>query len=97
MKYNLIVRSLAEDDMTDALNWYFKIDSTLAQEFLSQLDSALNKIQSQPLHYQVRYKTIRWIRIKKFPFFIHFSIVGNHVFVHAVLHSSRNPSSWKDR
>lgn len=50
--------------------------------------------QKNPLLFQTKYKNNKTISVKKFPYLIHFKIIGKEILVKAILHTARNPKEW---
>lgn len=94
MRYRLIVKPLAENDILESYHWYEQQSVGLGDDFLSELGSTLNLIESNPQQYQVRYKDVHMAKINRFPYCIHYTIEQNTVFIHAVLNTKRNPENW---
>lgn len=97
MGYNLIVKPQAEIDLDEALEWYHDQNENLSLKFISAIEKALEKIQSNPENYQKRYNEIRIIFTKAFPYGIYYTIEENTIFVHAILHHKQNPNSAEQR
>lgn len=97
MGYNLIVKPQAEIDLDEALEWYHDQNENLSLKFISAIEKALEKIQSNPENYQKRYNEIRIIFTKTFPYGIYYTIEENTIFVHAILHHKQNPNSAEQR
>jgi len=95
MKYRLIVKPEAEEDILLAAKWYDQHRSNLGIRFLDALDDKLSQLISNPLLFQVRYKNTRFAFLKRFPFAVHYLVEGEIVFVIAVLSTHRNPKIWK--
>ena len=89
--FELIIKTLAEDDIRDAVDWYSKISSELKQEFVDALEQKFKSLVENPVQYQKRYEEIRVIFTEKFPYGIYFTIESSTVYVHAILHTKRNP------
>jgi toxin ParE1/3/4 len=94
MKYHLIIKSGAELDITDSVKWYDEKQQGLGLRFLNDLDQKLQKVQANPLHYQVRYKTIRMAFLDTFEDAIHYIVEENKVYVLAVLGTHDDPKKW---
>ncbi len=92
MVYDLIVKPDAENDLKEALNWYQRQNTNLSEKLLFNIDKGLEKIQRNPEHFQRKYKEIRIIFIKVFPYGIFYTIEENTIFVHAILHTKQNPA-----
>lgn len=91
MGHSLIVKSLAEKDIRGIVEWYADQSEQLPKKFLLKLDAGFDAIIKNPKHFQRRYNEIRIHFLNKFPYGIYYTIEQNTVFVHAVLHTSRNP------
>lgn len=91
MNFSLIVKSLAENDLRDAVEWYSKISLNLVNEFINELDLGFNSLKENPEIFQKRYGDMRVLFIDKFPYGIYFTIEFSTIYVHAVLHTKRNP------
>lgn len=97
MRYDLKVEPDAENDATEAAIWYSKQKAELGSEFLDAVESGLEKIQTDPLLYAVKYKQTRVAYINRFPFGIHFNIEKKRINILAILHTGRNPQIWSKR
>lgn len=91
MKYFLIVKEEADNESAESYLWYENQQTGLGEEFLEEVEAALNVIQNHPLHYQKVYKTYRHIPLRRFPFVLIFEIENNSVIVYSIFHTSRNP------
>lgn len=89
MNYKIILREGAVDDVIRARFYYEKISNDLANKFLQSFKEKLNEIEESPLHFQMRYKSIRIASLKKFPFSIHFIIEGTTIYILKILHQKR--------
>lgn len=94
MKYHLIIKSAAELDITGSVKWYDEKQQGLGLRFLNDLDQKLQKVKANPLHYQVRYKTIRMAFLDTFEDAIHYIVEENMVYVLAVLATRDDPKKW---
>lgn len=97
MAYDLIIKTLAEKDITQAVEWYAKQSKQLSLELLDSIEKCLESIKENPEHYQKRYIEIRVVFTQKFPYGIYYTVEGNIVFVHAILHTKRNPETGIER
>jgi toxin ParE1/3/4 len=97
MVYKLIIKPEAENDLDQAIEWYNEQNENLSAELLNELEKGFNKIQNYPEHYQKRYKQIRIIFTKKFPYGIYYTLENDIIFVHAILHNKQNPKNVSKR
>ncbi len=94
MSYTLIVRKRAESHIEKAFEWYEHKRKNLGNDFLQAIEEALNTIELNPESFQLKYKNIRAIYTKRFPYGIFYTIDKNKIIVLAVFHLSQNPKLW---
>lgn len=87
----LIVTLQALNDVAQARDWYEKQRPGLGADFISKVEEALERIESNPLLYQALVKDV-----KRFPYGIWFKVEGEPVVI-ACLHHRRNPVLIKGR
>ncbi len=97
MKFDLIIRPEAEQDMLGAFSWYEDRASGLGKEFIRCVDKALIQINRSPKTCPALYQGIRRILTRRFPFGIFYIVVGPKIIVLAILHARRDPSMWQKR
>jgi toxin ParE1/3/4 len=97
MKYELLVRSEAEQDLSEAVTWYEDKVKGLGLSFLLSVEAAIESIVRIPEAHPQIYKNIRRALVRKFPFGIHYIIDKETIVVLAIFHASRNPKDWKKR
>ena len=73
MKFRVDVLNRAIEDIQKGVDYYNSEKSGLGDDFYDEVDALLNIITKNPL-YQIRYKDIRCLPMKRFPFMIHFSV-----------------------
>ncbi|MGD2089076.1 MAG: type II toxin-antitoxin system RelE/ParE family toxin [Candidatus Aminicenantes bacterium] len=97
MKYKIIIRPEAEDDLEEAFQWYEEQSPGLGLDFLRCIDAAFDIITGNPELYQKVYKNISRALPRRFPYGIFYIIEDDKVFVLAVLHAKRDPKLLKER
>lgn len=97
MKYNIIIRPEAEQDIQGAFGWYEERIVGLGREFLRCIDVSFAQINRSPSSYPIVYIDIRRILTRRFPFGVFYIIVNQKIIVLAVLHARRDPSVWQKR
>lgn len=97
MSYKIIVKPLAEQDITEAVEWFYSNATHLTERFLEEINKAIEILKDNPAHYQKRYNDIRVYFIENFSFGVYYTIESNIVFVHAILHTRRDPKVGTDR
>ena len=97
MKYTLVVKPSAQEDMLQAYRWYQEQRQGLGDEFLLCVEAAFSKILAFPDAYKIDYKNVHRFLTQRFPFSIFFIIEGVFIFIISVRHRRRNPDAWKSR
>lgn len=97
MKYKVIVRPEAEEDLKEVFSWYEDNRTGLGYDFLLQVDAGINFIKRSPEIHPVEYKGTRKHLIKRFPYKIIYFIEEEKIIVLAVLHGRRSPDLLKNR
>ena len=92
---NLIIRKRAESQIEEAYDWYENKRTTLGSDFLQAIEEALNIIESNPEAFQLKYKNIRAVYTKRFPYGVFYTINDDRIIVMAIFHLSQNPNLWK--
>lgn len=95
MNNRLIIRKRAEIQIEETYNWYENKQANLGTDFLLSIEDSLLKIEKDPEAFQLKYKNIRAIYTKHFPYGVFYFINKNDIIVIAVFHLSRNPKLWK--
>ncbi len=97
MKYKVIVRPEAEDDLKKAFSWYEDNRTGLGYDFLLQVDAGINFIKRNPGINPIEYKGTRKHLIKRFPYKVIYLLEEEKIIVLAVIHGKRSPYLIKKR
>lgn len=99
MKYKVIVRPEAEDDLKKTFSWYEEKRAGLGHDFLLQVDAGLNFIRRNPQIHPIEYKGTRKHLIKRFPYKIIYLLLAEEkmIIILAVVHGKRKPDLTKKR
>ncbi len=85
MKYNVIVRPEAEDDLKEAFSWYEDKRRGLGYDLLLQVDAGINFINRNPEIHPIEYKGTRKHLIKRFLYKIIYLIEEEKIIILAVI------------
>jgi plasmid stabilization system protein ParE len=98
-KYKVKIEPEAFTDIQEITDWYNKAQAELGKRFQDTAIKQINSLNKDPQIYPIRYKEIRCILIKKFPYMAHFYIndENNTVEVLAVISTDRNPKIWTEK
>lgn len=88
MPYKLIYRHDARLNIQTAKTWYKKQRLGLQKDFAASVKEAITRLQASPEAFAVRYKKVRIIHTRTFPFSIHFYIdtIQKQIVITNVLH-----------
>jgi hypothetical protein len=95
--FRVIINPFAELDLRASLEFFELQQPGLEKQFLKEVDSAIKRIEINPLQFPKVYKAVHRALLNRFPFGIYFIIIGDIVNVFAVFHFSRNPRKLKSR
>ena len=96
MRYSIKIEIDALQDIQNATDWYNKQLQGLGTKFQKQVILQINSLKNRPKFYAIRYRAVRCLVVKKFPFLIHYTIDEDlkRVEIFAIYHTSRNPEIW---
>jgi len=97
MKYRVVIRPEAEDDLKKAFSWYENKRQGLGYDFLLQVDAGLRFIERNPKVLSPEYRGARKYLVKRFPYKIIYLLEEEKIIVLAVVHGKRSPSLTKER
>ena len=97
MKYELIIRELAELDFFEAQDWYNGQRPGLGDEFQAVASQLLLRVQENPYLYPKIYRGVHRAVMNRFPYLLFYSVSSERIIVHACLHSMRDPDLFKER
>ncbi len=97
MKYRVIVRPEAENDLKEIFSWYEGEREGLGYDFLLQVDAGLRFMERNPEACPPEYKGTRKYLVKRFPYKIVYLVEEGRIIVLAVIHGKRNPNLTRKR
>lgn len=97
MKYRIILRPEAEDDLGKAFSWYEDKRKGLGYDFLLHIDAGMRFIKRNPEIHPTEYKDTRKHLIKRFPYKIIYLVEKDKIVVLAIIHSKRHQALLKKR
>jgi mRNA-degrading endonuclease RelE of RelBE toxin-antitoxin system len=101
MKWQVVARPQARDDILEAAEWYDAQREGLGDEFVEEVLRVLNALESNPLLHCRRHpnKNIRWRYPKRFPYRVIYEVIeeAHVVIVAAVIHAARHDRAWRSR
>jgi len=99
MSYTFVNRPAVRIDITNATDYYKNINPELAKQFLFRIREAKAYMERSPLGFQVKYKEVRTLLLKQFPYHIHYLIDDSkkQVVILAIIHAYKNPQDYTNR
>lgn len=87
----------AEQDATEAYNWYEGQEPGLGEEFLRCTETCILSIRRNPELYRKVFEEFRRALVRRFPYAVFYEYESDHVFIYAVFHCSQDPNKWRSR
>jgi len=99
MNYKFVNRPAVAEDLKDVVDYYKNISPHLAKQFLFRIREAKSYVSQYPQGFQVKYKNIRTVLLKQFPYHIHYFVDENNqqIVILAIIHTYRNPKDYSKR
>lgn len=94
MAYKIFISPRAYKEIENAIDYYALYSEDAPLNFLSVLKEAYSILETTPF-FRVRYKNIRAIRLKKFPYFLYYTVNKESLTIHILscFHGKRNPTA----
>lgn len=84
----------AEKDIKEVVDYYNSLDKKLVTSLFKEIKLVEKKVLFSPKIYHIRYKNIRRVNLKKFPFCLFYIIESSKIIVLSVVHEYRDPTFW---
>ena len=97
MRRAVAYRPEVESDVRESFVWYETQRAGLGWEFTLCIEQAIERIRNNPDLFPSVTRRVRRAPVRRFPYGIFFSTTREIIIVIAVMHSSRDPKSWKSR
>lgn len=85
----------AKKEFINSAKFYESRRHGLGKRFQKEIRKQVGFIQNNPKSAELKYKDIRVLVIKTFPFTIHYKIEKEYIVIVAIFHSSRNPEKLR--
>lgn len=95
MAYKLVILPQAQREIDVAFEYYGEVSTAVLLHFYEQLENVYSSLEINPF-YQVRYKHLRAIPFKTFPYLIFFDVDKDNyiIYIYSVFHTSQNPEKY---
>lgn len=97
MSFLLRFRPEVVADLEAGCTWYEARSPGLGAAFIAACRDALVRIQRNPERVAADADGIRSVRLRRFPYLIHFRIEGETLVVFAIMFGGRDPAAWQAR
>jgi plasmid stabilization system protein ParE len=97
MNYVLVFCPEVRVELDEVYSWYESQQLGLGDDFLEEIEQALDRICQMPEAYAAVYRDVRRSVVRRFPYTIYYRIVSSRVIITAVFHGHRNPKAWQKR
>jgi len=94
---HVVFRAAARRELMEAALWYEQQRDGLGSDFRSEVERSLAAIAERPTGFPVLHRSIRCIRVRRFPYSIFIVVEPDRLVVLAVFHVRRNPLIWQSR
>jgi toxin ParE1/3/4 len=87
------------EDVVEAASWYEAHAPGLGEQLIDEILAATRRAQENPELFRIVHRdgNVRRVLTRRLPYRIFFSIVGETLYVHAVLHGARHDRRWTER
>ena len=98
MNYNLVILDQAQEEINNAYEYYLEISFSVMKSFNNQLEMAYQSLETNPF-FQFRYKKLRALPFKTFPYMIFFDINEEEkvVYIYSVFNTNQDPEKYPER
>ncbi|HXW84727.1 MAG TPA: type II toxin-antitoxin system RelE/ParE family toxin [Candidatus Binataceae bacterium] len=94
---SVVFSPAARAELLEARDWYAARDVQLADRFIAEIETVVERIGMDPQQFPLVYQDIRRARCRRFPYALFFRVVTGAVRVIACFHSIRDPRQWQRR
>lgn len=91
------IQPRAAADAEEAAAWYEQQQVGLGVEFVLELDAVIDRAAANPELYEVQYRGVRRVLLRRFPYAVYFFVDEEVVEIFATLHQHRESEVWRDR
>jgi plasmid stabilization system protein ParE len=93
----LVLRSVAETEVAEAVEWYAARSPDLAARFLLALDETFQRVRRSPESCLLIHPPLRRSLLVHFPYAVFYRVYPDRIAVVAVIHARRDPRRRRAR
>ena len=94
MKRSVDFQPAAQSEIQHAFTWYETQRTGLGAEFLRAVANARDQLARNAERYPTTLGAFRWVKLRRFPYALHFDLNSDCVRLHACLHFRQSPARW---
>lgn len=79
----------AKKQLKENFKYYDNVNSKLGNDFIQEVNDKVEQIANRPESHSVVYKDVRKASLKRFPFFIYYSLRDAVVYILSIWHKKR--------
>lgn len=89
------------EDLQKAVDFYKRASGShkLGKKLISKTKDKVLSLETNALHYEIKYRNIRCVKVKGFPYRIHFEVneKENSVYINGLFSTSESPDTWEKK
>ena len=95
MAYKVIVSPSAEKEIEGAIDYYSELSLDVPAKFLNQVQETYRILSNNPF-FRIRYKNIRAVQVKGFPFMLFYSVIEDKelIIIYSCFHTAKSPRKY---
>lgn len=93
----VLVTADAEADLAEARDHYRAIDPVLESGFRHEVERCIAFISRMPESHPLVFKSLRRAGLRRFPYFIIYTVFDDTLVVFGCIHARRDPTHWQSR
>jgi len=96
MGYNITISPLAQQELAEAYSYYAEIAIPVLKKFDREIVAAFSALEKNPF-FKLRYKNVRALPIKNFPFLIFFTLnePNTAVEIRSIFNTHQDPTKYR--
>ena len=94
MSFKVKFEHAASHDVVIAFDWYEAKQAGLGEKFLRSVAVIEDLLSRDPMRFAVVHHPYQSAKLPKFPYGLHYRVIGNTVSVLACLHFRQSPDRW---
>ena len=98
-KFKVVISPLLTEDLQKIVNYYKEVTKNhkIGRKFLRETKRKILLLETNALQYEVKYHSVRCVKINSFPYRIHFIVdeLEKSVYVMGVFGTSELPRNWE--